>query len=90
MNLDARYRLSPDAAIRPERFGGLVYRHDNRRLYFLHSSQLVDFVRELDSARPLAQNINDFLASRSLPDSNRGILVRALTQLKKLGVLDEV
>ena len=26
------YRLAPGVAIRPERFGGLVYRYDNRRL----------------------------------------------------------
>ncbi len=90
MNLDARYRLSQHAVIRAERFGGLVYRHDNRRLYFLHSRELVDFVSGLDGARPLAAALDNFLAARALPENTREVFVKALAQLKKKEVLDEL
>lgn len=90
MNLDARYRLSRHAAIRPERFGGLVYRHDNRRLYFLYLRDLVDFVTGLDGSRPLVAALDNFLASRALPEASRETFLTALIQLEKLEVLDEL
>jgi putative mycofactocin binding protein MftB len=90
MDLSQRYRLSPRAAIRPERFGGLVYRYDKRRLYFLHSRDLVDFVSELDGARPLAAALDDFLAARALPESTRQIFIKTLAKLEQMEVLDEL
>jgi mycofactocin biosynthesis protein MftB len=90
MNLDTCYRLSQHAVIRAERFGGLVYRHDNRRLYFLHSRALVDFVSGLGGSCRLAEALDDFLAARALPESARQTLLHSLTQLEKLGVLDEL
>ncbi len=90
MNLDAHYRLSQQATIRAERFGGLVYRHDNRRLYFLHSRDLVEFVSELDGARPLAAALDDYLVARALPLETRETFIRALSRLERLEVLDEL
>ncbi|MCP5426485.1 MAG: mycofactocin biosynthesis chaperone MftB [Gammaproteobacteria bacterium] len=87
MNLEISYRLAPSVAIRPERFGGLVYRYDNRRLYFLHSHELVEFVRELDGKRPLREALADFLRARDLPDSAQDTLIKALTQLLRLDIL---
>lgn len=87
MNPNANYCLAQGVAIRNERFGGLVYRHDNRRLYFLHSHELVDFVRGLDGQRPLVEALTHFMKSRTLPESNRDTFLKALTQLEKLGVV---
>jgi putative mycofactocin binding protein MftB len=88
MDLNQRYRMSPHAAIRPERFGGLIYRYDNRRLYFLYSRDLVDFMSGLDGARPLAAALDTFLAARALPDSTRQTFIKTLAQLEKLELLD--
>lgn len=90
MNLEACYRLAPDVAIRPERFGGLVYRHANRRLYFLHSRELVDLVGTLDGTRPLTVHLDAFLTTHGLPETAREAFVAALGQLAELAVLDEV
>jgi mycofactocin biosynthesis protein MftB len=89
MNLDAHYALSRDAAVRPERFGGLVYRYDNRRLYFLYSRDLVDFVCSIDGACPLGAALDAFLATRALPANAREVFVNALVQLEQLKVLEE-
>lgn len=83
----ARYRLAPGAAIRPERFGGLVYRHDQRRLYFLRSHQAVDFVTHLDGRRSLGETLDAFLMARALPGSARETLIEAVARLTRLGIL---
>ena len=59
VELTACYRLAPGVAIRPERFGGLVYRYDNRRLYFLHSHQAVEFINCLDGRRSLQEILDE-------------------------------
>jgi mycofactocin biosynthesis protein MftB len=87
VDLTARYRLAPGVAIRPERFGGLVYRYDNRRLYFLHSHQAVEFVNGLDGRRSLQETLDEFLASREMPPSASATLVKAVAQLERLGLL---
>ncbi len=87
VDLDGRYRLAPGVAIRPERFGGLVYRYDNRRLYFLRSHQAVEFVSELDGRRSLREALDEFLADRESPGSFHETLVKTVTQLEQLGIL---
>ncbi|MEV7737253.1 mycofactocin biosynthesis chaperone MftB [Streptomyces sp. NPDC088921] len=47
-DLDAPWRLHPRAAIRPERFGALLYHFGTRRLSFLKNRTLLDVVRALD------------------------------------------
>lgn len=84
------YQLAPGVAIRPERFGGLVYRYDNRRLYFLHSHQAVEFVSSLDGCRSLQETLDHFLADREMPQSAAESLVKAVAQLEKLGILIQV
>lgn len=90
MDLGAHYRIAAHAAIRPERFGGLVYRHDNRRLYFLHSPDLVAFLCALDETRSLGALLDDFLAARALPPATRAVFVHTLLRLEQLSILDEV
>ena len=87
VELAACYRLAPGVAIRPERFGGLVYRYDNRRLYFLHSHQAVEFVNRLDGCRSLQETLDDFLTSREMSPSTGETLVKAVAQLERLGLL---
>jgi len=89
MNLDGCYCLAPGVAIRPERFGGLVYRYDDRRLFFLHSHALVDFVSNLDGKQPLRKVLADFLTTRELPETFQDGLLKALAQLDKIGLLTE-
>jgi putative mycofactocin binding protein MftB len=81
--------LAPGVAIRPERFGGLVYRYDNRRLYFLHSHQ--GRVREASGWLSLitSATLDDFLADRQMPQSAAESLVKAVAQLERLGILTQ-
>ena len=88
MNLDTHYCLARGVAIRPERFGGLVYRYDNRRLFFLHSHDLVEFVSGLNGSRSLREALEEFIQARALPESARDVFVKAVTQLEKLNILD--
>lgn len=87
VELNACYRLAPGVAIRPERFGGLVYRYDNRRLYFLHSHQAVEFVNYLDGSRSLQEQLDDFLAAREMPKSAGETLIKTVARLEQLGIL---
>lgn len=53
-DLDARWRLHPQVAVRPEPFGALLYHFGTRKLSFLKNTRVVDVVRSLpdhDSAR---------------------------------------
>ncbi|WP_290053695.1 mycofactocin biosynthesis chaperone MftB [Amycolatopsis solani] len=47
-DLDAAWRLDSRVAIRPERFGALLYHFGTRRLSFLKSPALLAVVRSLD------------------------------------------
>ncbi|MGB0385068.1 MAG: mycofactocin biosynthesis chaperone MftB [Ardenticatenaceae bacterium] len=91
LNLNGYYTISAKAVIRPERFGGLVYRYDNRRLYFLHSHELVEFVREaLDGQQTLDATLKQFIDAHQLPANAREVFLKALVQLKKLEVIHEL
>jgi putative mycofactocin binding protein MftB len=48
--LGGRWRLNPQVALRPERFGALAYDFGTRRLSFLKSRRLLDVVRGLEAA----------------------------------------
>ncbi len=87
VELAACYRLAPGVAIRPERFGGLVYRYDNRRLYFLRSHQVAEFVSTLDGSGSLREKLDEFQASRTMPRSDREALVKTVAHLERLGIL---
>jgi putative mycofactocin binding protein MftB len=47
-DLDARWRLHPQVAVRPEPFGALLYHFGTRKLSFLKSRTVVDMVMALD------------------------------------------
>ncbi len=90
MDTTRRYRLARAAAIRPERFGGLVYHHHRRGLYCLRSRPLVDFVRALDGSRCLGEALDAFVAARRLPAGSRAALLHGLAHLERLELLDEL
>lgn len=46
-NLDERWGLHPQAALRPEPFGALLYHFGTRKLSFLKSRAMVEIVRSL-------------------------------------------
>ncbi len=87
MNCAGRYRLAPGVTIRFESFGGLIYRHDNRRLYFLRSHEIAEFISGLDGLRPLDQAIAEFVASRGLAKALTSSLVAGVAQMEKMGIV---
>lgn len=48
--LEGRWRLHPQVALRPERFGALAYHFGTRRLSFLKSRRLLEVVEGLEGA----------------------------------------
>jgi mycofactocin biosynthesis protein MftB len=48
-DLDAGWRLHPQVAVRPERFGALLYHFGTRRLSFLKHPGLLTVLQSLDS-----------------------------------------
>jgi len=49
-DLERRYALHPQVAIRPEPFGALLYHFGTRRLSFLKDPRLLEVVRRLADA----------------------------------------
>lgn len=90
LNTQQSYEVAPKVSVRPERFGGLVYRYDNRALYFLHSRPLVDFLLGLDGGRPLDAALEEFATERGLSDGSRRAMENALEQLEGKGVIREL
>jgi putative mycofactocin binding protein MftB len=90
VNAERSYEIAPKVSVRPERFGGLVYRYDNRALYFLHSRQLVDFLLRLDSGRTIGAALDDFAVERGLGEGEREALEKAVGQLEGKGVIREL
>lgn len=87
MNLAHVYKLADGVAIRPERFGGLVYHYENRRLYFLHSHELTEFVSRLSGQTPLAQAMEAFRTSHGLSVEVSEALLKSLAALETMGIV---
>jgi putative mycofactocin binding protein MftB len=88
MNRIGCYRLAENVAIRPERFGALVYNHGNRQLYFIHSHLVADFMIGLDGARPLGEAVEAFVAQRALPASATDTLLETIGRLERMGMVE--
>ncbi len=87
MNPERPYRLAPSVALRPERFGALIYSHDTRRLYFLHSHAAAAFVGSLDGKRPLGEAVARFVAAQADGDAGAESLLQTMARLERLGVV---
>ena len=80
IDLDGRWRLHPQVALRPERFGALAYHFGTRRLSFLKSRVLLDVVRGLESAPdPIAACRAAGVADAELPGYRRALATLAGT-----------
>lgn len=93
INAEQSYGIASQVSVRPERFGGLIYRYDNRALYFLHSRPLVDFLEVLEesgSGRTLGAALEEFAAEREMSEGDRKALENALGQLEGKGVIREL
>lgn len=90
VNTEQSYEVPNQVSVRQERFGGLVYRYDNRALLFLHSRPLVDFLEKLDGERPLGEALEEFAVERGLGDGERRALENALDQLERKGIIREL
>ena len=90
VNIEQSYEVGPKVSVRNERFGGLVYRYDNRALLFLHSRPLVDFLMELDGEKPLGTALEEFAAERGLDDGQRRAMENALGRLEGKGIIREL
>jgi mycofactocin system RPExFGAL protein len=88
MNLEDRYRLADGVAIRPERFGGLVYNYHNRRLYFIHNAHLAALVAGLTGAEPLAESLEALRGRHDLPQAAMEPLLKSLDSLLAIGVVE--
>ena len=81
---DAPFRRSPKVALRPERFGALVYHFGTRKLSFLKTPQLVEVVTGLEhhaSARAAVEAVVD--------EAQRPAYLRALAGLAANGTIEE-
>lgn len=87
MNTTTRYRLAEGVAIRPERFGGLVYNYSNRQLYFLHSQPLTEFVIGLTAETPVGEAIEAFRDRHALPAEMGETMLSSLAALERLGLV---
>ncbi len=84
------YRLVRNVAIRPERFGALVYNYGNRQLYFIHSHLVAEFMVGLGSERPLEEAVATFVAERALPQSAADTLIDTVAKLERIGIMEAV
>lgn len=77
------YQLHPDLALRPERFGALVYHYGTRRLTFLKSPQLTAIVRDIGKH----PSLDAALDAHDVRPERRPALLRALATLAKSEVI---
>ncbi|HTT96096.1 MAG TPA: mycofactocin biosynthesis chaperone MftB [Solirubrobacterales bacterium] len=78
--LEGRWRLHPQVALRPERFGALAYHFGTRRLSFLKSPRLAAAVRGLEAAPdPTAACRAAGIGEGELPSYRRALATLAET-----------
>jgi putative mycofactocin binding protein MftB len=82
MSLDGRWRLHPQVALRPERFGALAYHYGTRRLSFLKSWRLLAVVEGLAAAPdPVAACRAAGVGADELPSYRRALATLADTEM---------
>jgi len=78
----APWRVSPQVSLRGESFGALAYNHDNRRLVFLKSTELVALVRQLEQYESAADALDALV-----PTDQRERYEKALASLATSEIL---
>jgi putative mycofactocin binding protein MftB len=77
------YRLHPQLALRPEKFGALAYHYGNRRLTFLKSRQLTAIVESLGDHA----SVDAALQAHGVSAAQRPAMLRALARLESSEVI---
>lgn len=77
------WALSPSVALRPEPFGALAYHFGNRKLTFLKRQELVEVVKNLESA----PDVRTALQKAGVPDHQH---VAYATALRGLAATDMI
>jgi putative mycofactocin binding protein MftB len=83
-DLERRYALHPQVAVRPEPFGALLYHFGTRRLSFLKDPRLLEVVRGLADA-PTAHAA---CTVAGVPDAELARFSEALATLAETGMLE--
>jgi putative mycofactocin binding protein MftB len=78
-----RYELHPDLALRPERFGALLYHYGTRRLTFLKSPQLTAIVSDIGEH----PSVDAALDAHGVGADRRKQILRALARLEASDVI---
>ena len=82
IELSGRWRLNPQVALRPERFGALAYHFGTRRLSFLKSRTLLEVVRGLErEPDPVAACRAAGVGEEQLASYRRALVVLAETEM---------
>lgn len=86
MSFDATipYRLSPQASVREEPFGGLAYHAGNRRLVFLRARELVEVVKGLERYPSATAAVS------ALSPERHAAVLRSLGPLAASGMIEPV
>ncbi|QYJ16142.1 hypothetical protein Rxycam_01973 [Rubrobacter xylanophilus DSM 9941] len=87
---EARCTLAPQVSVRAERFGGLVYRYDDRALLFLRSRPLVELLLGLDGTKTLKEALEELAAERDLGARELRAVKDALGKLEERGIVREL
>jgi putative mycofactocin binding protein MftB len=77
------YELHPDLALRPERFGALLYHYGTRRLTFLKSSELTAIVQDIGEHA----SADAALDAHGIDAGRRAQMLRALAKLEASDVI---
>jgi mycofactocin biosynthesis protein MftB len=81
-DLHGRWRLHPQVALRPERFGALAYHFGSRRLSFLKSPRLLAVVRGLEGAPDASAACRAAgVAEADLPSYRQALATLARTEM---------
>jgi putative mycofactocin binding protein MftB len=82
-DLDARWRVHHQVAVRPEPFGALLYHFGTRKLSFLKNTKIVEVVRSLDE-HPDARSA---LHAAGIDDASAAPYLHALSVLVSSNML---
>ena len=82
-SLDGRWRLHPQVALRPERFGALAYHFGSRRLSFLKSRRLLEVVEGLEAA----PDVSAACRAAGVPEAELPSYRRALATLAETDMI---
>jgi len=84
-DLEAAWRLHPQVAVRPERFGALLYHFGTRRLSFVKTPRLLAVLESL----PAAATARDACTAAGVPAPELPAYARALATLAASSMICE-